>query len=302
MKRVLKWIGLIFAGLIGLIVVVVVGLAIYASASFKPTHADRPLYPITADTSPAGLARGQYLMEGAMACADACHAGENEDLSGFVEEVDMFPISALFAVPNLTPDQSTGLGGWTDAEIARAIREGVDKDGVELIIMPSYNYNALSDADVAAIVGYLRGLEPVSREIPPIRLNWVGKIMLALGAFGQKILQEPITAARETPPAGTAEYGQYLVALGACTECHQANLAGGPLPFSEPDAVPAANLTPAGELPGWTVEQFIAAVTEGMHPAGTALDEGMPRYGMTAEDLAAIFAYLQTIPAVATTD
>jgi hypothetical protein len=45
------------------------------------------------------------------------------------------------------------LGGWSDAEIARAIREGVDKDGVGLVIMPSANYRALSDADVAAVVG-----------------------------------------------------------------------------------------------------------------------------------------------------
>jgi mono/diheme cytochrome c family protein len=58
----------------------------------------------------------------------------------------------------------------------------------------------------------------------------------------------------------------------------------------------AANLTPAGELVGWKVEDFIKAVHEGIKPSGTELSEGMPRYRMSDEDLAAIFAYLKTIP------
>jgi mono/diheme cytochrome c family protein len=196
----------------------------------------------------------------------------------------------------------TGLGGWTDAEIARAIREGVDKDGIELVIMPSAHYTVLSDEDVAAIVGYLRVLAPIKHEIPPLQLNWVGKIMLSLGVFGPTPLQDPITVAQTTPPRGTVENGKYMASIGACTECHQQNLAGGSLPMSPPDAIPAANLTPGGELAGWTVVDFIAAVTEGKHPSGTELSEGMPRYETNPEDLADIFAYLQSLPALSMND
>jgi mono/diheme cytochrome c family protein len=298
MRTVLKWVAIVLGALVGLAVVAGVGLAIYGQASFKRTHADRELYPITADTSPEGLARGEYLMEESMKCTEACHTEGARALAGGSEAINEGPFSGVFAVPNLTPDMETGLGGWTDAEIARAIREGLDKDGVSLVVMPSYNYRALSDSDVAAMVGYLRSLDPVQHEVPAFQLNTFGKVMLALGTFGPSPVGEPITARQDTPQPGTVENGRYMVALGACSDCHQADMAGGPLPFSGPDDVPAANLTPAGELVGWTEEMFIAAVRDGQHPTGRALDEGMPRYGTDDQDLRDIFAYLKTLPAV----
>lgn len=296
MRKILKWMGIVLGGLIGLAILVAAGVAIYANLKFKPTYANRPLYPITADLSPEGIARGRYLMEEAMGCDEACHSPAGAPFTGVVEEVNEGPISAVFAVPNLTPDVETGLGGWSDAEIARAIREGIDKDGRGLIIMPAYNYRALSDADVAAVVGYLRGLQPVRNEIPEISLNLVGKIMLAFGIFGPSPVGEPITASQATPATGTVEYGQYMVAVGACSDCHQANLAGGALPFSEPGSPLAANLTPAGEISAWSETEFIAAVKTGAHPGGGQLHEAMPRYNMNDEDLAAIFMYLKTLP------
>jgi len=297
MKNVLKWVAIILGVLIGIILILGIGGAVYASAQFKPDVSDRPLYEISADTSAEGLARGTYLMEGITDCANACHTNEGGQMIGGSEEIDEGPISGVFATPNLTPDEETGLGSWTDAEIARAIREGVDKDGVALEIMPSYHLNSLSDEDVAAIVAYLRNLEPMRNEVPELQLNTVGKMMLAFGMIGGDALQDPITEPQETPSEGTAAYGEYLVKIGFCRECHQDNMAGGPLPFAEPGDPPAANLTPAGELVGWSSEDFIRAAREGVKPTGTALNDGMPRYQMTDEDLEAIFTYLQSIPA-----
>ena len=296
MKNVLKWIGIVLGGLVGLLVIAAIGLAIYASMKFKPTYANRPLYEITVDTSPEGVARGKSLMEDAMMCAEACHSPEGKPFQGQAEEISAGPIQALFAVPNLTPDQETGLGSWSDAEIARAIREGVDKDGVGLVVMPAYNYKALSDADVAAVIGYLRNLEPVRHEILPFSANTVGKVMMAVGAFGPGSVGEPITAPQDTPLAGTLEYGKYMLALGACSDCHKSNFAGGPIPFAEEGVPWAANLTPAGELANWSEADFLAAVKEGRHPGGGNLHDEMPRYNMTDEDLKAIFMYLKTVP------
>jgi mono/diheme cytochrome c family protein len=298
MRKALKWIGIIILALVGLVLIAGIGTAVYANAQFKPQLEDRPLYEITADTSPEGLERGTYLMEGVMDCTEACHTNPDGNLSGYYEEINEGPISGVFSTPNLTPHEATGLGSWSDTEIARAIREGVDKDGVALELMPSHHYNALSDADVAAIVAYLRSLDPIEKEIPPLQFNTVGKIMLVSGMIGDDALQDPITAPQEAPPPGTDAYGEYLVNIGACRECHQANLAGGPLPFAEPGDPPSANLTPASELRGWAAEDFIRAVREGEKPSGNALSEGMPRYQMTDEDLTAIFEYLQTIPPV----
>ena len=297
MKRILKWVGIVFGVLLGLIVIAVIGLSIYAQSSFKRTYADRPLQPISADTSPEGIARGEYLMEGVMNCTEACHTEGSSTLAGFSESINEGPISFVFAPANVTQDEETGIGSWSDAEIARAIREGIDKDGVGMVIMPSHNYHVLSDEDVAAVVGYLRGVEPVSNEVPPVDGNIVAKIMSALGMFGPNPVGEPISAPQSAPQPGTVEYGAYLVKLGACSDCHGADLAGGPMPMAEPDSVIPANLTPAGNLANWSEGDFIAAVFGGFSQ-GRQLSEDMPRYAMDEADLRAIFAYLKTIPAV----
>ena len=71
--------------------------------------------------------------------------------------------------------------------------------------------------------------------------------------FGASPLGEPITSLQNTPAEGIAEYGAYLVPLGDLKDRHKQNLAGGALPFAGPGSAPAANLTPGGELLGWSV-------------------------------------------------
>lgn len=301
MKKVLKWIGIVLGGLLVLLVVAIIGLVIYGQVKFKPRYTNRPLYEISADTSPEALARGQYLMEGLMSCTEACHSEFGDQaLIGGSEAINEGPISAVFAVSNLTPDDETGLGGWSDAEIARAIREGIDKDGVGLMVMPSYNYHVMGDEDMAAVLGYLRSLEPVRNEVPPFQANAVGKVINALGMFGPSPVGEPITAPQSAPRPGTAEYGSYLVSLAACRDCHHQDLAGGPLPFSDPGAPQSANLTSAGNLSGWSEADFVAAVRTGTLPSGRQLTEGMPRYQINDQDLADMFKYLQSLPPVET--
>lgn len=304
MRKVLKWIGIGLAALIGLLVVVVVGLAIYGNVNFHRV-VDRPVYELVADSSPAGIARGEYLVRDVIGC-QGCHGpavaeGEEVDrdapLIGQAEEVSQGPMQALFAVPNLTPDQETGLGAWSDSEIARAIREGLDRHGVALAIMPSALFQHLSDADTAAIVGYLRSLEPVSNAIPDLDGNIVVKVVLSLGILEPPNPTAPITEPVVMPPAGTAQYGEYLVSFVGCVLCHGENLAGGTLPMAAPDAPEAANLTPAGSLANWNAEQFIQALREGITP-DRQLSDSMPRFDrISDEDLRAIFLYLQSLPA-----
>jgi mono/diheme cytochrome c family protein len=300
MKKILKWFGIVLGALLVLLILVIGGLAIYAQSSFKRAHQDRPLYEISADTSPQGLERGQYLMEDVMFCTEACHSEGNAPapLAGMADYVNEGPVSFVFAPSNITQDPETGIGNWSDAEIGRAIREGIDKDGVGMLIMPSHNYHALSDQDLAAVIGYLRSVEPVRNEVPPLDGNIVAKIMSALGMFGPNPVGEPITEPQVAPQPGTVEYGAYLVRLADCSGCHGLDFAGGPMPMAAPDDPIPANLTPAGKLANWTEGQFIAAVYAGFGEGGRELSANMPRYEMTEADLRAIFAYLQTIPAV----
>ncbi len=68
---------------------------------------------------------------------------------------------------NITPDKSTGIGSWTDDEITRLIRSGVDKHGRrQLSVMPWPGYAKITDEDAKAIVAYLRSLKPVQYRVP----------------------------------------------------------------------------------------------------------------------------------------
>jgi mono/diheme cytochrome c family protein len=70
---------------------------------------------------------------------------------------------------NLTPDRDTGLGGWSDAEIERAVRSGVARDGrtMHWQAMPWDHFSHLSPEDMDALIAYLRALPAVHSEIPP---------------------------------------------------------------------------------------------------------------------------------------
>jgi mono/diheme cytochrome c family protein len=127
----------------------------------------------TTTTAPAGGSRGEYLVR-IMDCA-GCHTPGaltgKPDFSRNLAGSDVgfhVPGAGVFYPPNLTPDRTTGLGGWTDAQIARAIRHGERPDGRRLLpVMPWPSYSALTDADLTALVAHLRMLPPVSQRVPP---------------------------------------------------------------------------------------------------------------------------------------
>lgn len=116
--------------------------------------------------------RGAYLAA-IMDCA-GCHSGRLPDgqidpaahLTGGSIGFEL-PGLGVFYPPNLTGDQATGLGAWTDAEIVAAIRDGMRPDGRILApIMPWQSYAVLTDADAADLVAYLRSLPAAASAVP----------------------------------------------------------------------------------------------------------------------------------------
>jgi mono/diheme cytochrome c family protein len=76
------------------------------------------------------------------------------------------PDLGVFVGPNLTPDEETGLGGWTNAQIAAALTTGVRPDGRILApIMPWHALAHLTKPDLEALVAYLRSLPPVQHKV-----------------------------------------------------------------------------------------------------------------------------------------
>ena len=77
------------------------------------------------------------------------------------------PPGAIRAVvPNITPDPDTGIGHWTDAQIATAIRGGPRPNGTFIgPPIPIALYRGISDHDLAAIIAYLRAVPPIHNAV-----------------------------------------------------------------------------------------------------------------------------------------
>lgn len=156
------------AGLLG-----AVGLALAALAGGLPATAAAT----AAGTGPAALAggdasRGAYLA--AIMDCQGCHSGRLQDgridpaahLTGGSIGFELAGLG-IFYPPNLTPDAATGLGTWSEAEVAAAIREGVRPDGRILApIMPYESYHVMTDADATDLVAYLRSLPATEHAVP----------------------------------------------------------------------------------------------------------------------------------------
>ena len=296
MKKLLKWLGLAIAGLIGLLIVAVVIVYVISSSRINQTYAV-PVDAIAIPADEAAIARGEHIAA-TRGCAD-CH-GEN--LGGAVM-IDEFPVG-LFYATNLTAGPG-GVGAtYSDEDWVRALRHGLGPDGKPLLFMPSHEFYYLSDEDLGALIAYLKTVPPVDNPPTESSVGPLARVLFLAGQF--PLLPAELidhTAPRPTVPAPgvTAEYGQYL-AVG-CTGCHGENGAGGPIPGGPPDWPPAANLTPTGNLANWTEAEFISTLRTGVTPEGHELKaEYMPwpTIGrLTDDELKALWLYLKTLPAPA---
>lgn len=302
-------------GLLILLVVVAVGLP--ATIGLRPFLGPR-LRPITSRTyqrTPARLERGKYLVESVAACL-VCHSPHDwtkHDLptpSGMAGAGEVFPLAKLpgeVTAPNITPDPETGLGRWTDDEIGRAIREGVDRDGNTLFpIMPYDHYRHLSDEDTASVVVYLRSLPAVRNPLPPTRIIFPVKYLI-------RGVPEPVTAPIPEPDVSTpVNRGKYLVEVAGCSDCHTPQKRGQPLPglnfaggfvLEGPwGRVAGANITPdASTGLSYENEATFASALRAGYVNGRALSPIMPWSAyrtLTDPDMLAMFAYLKTMPPV----
>lgn len=250
------------------------------------------------------LERGTYLMEGIVACGN-CHTPQGPD--GPLPGMDLaggmlFDLEGMTAYSaNITPDVETGIGGWSDAEIITAIREGRRPDGSVIgPPMPFSLYRGISDSDARAIVAYIRAQQPVKNVVP--KSTYAFPLPPAYGP--------PVESVAEVPRDDKVAYGAYLAGpLGHCVECHspmgpqgpdwENQLGAGGFEFPGPWGVSVSpNITPAG-LAEWSDAAIKTAITRGLRPDGSRLLPPMPvtYYArMTEADLDALVAYLRSLP------
>lgn len=302
----------VLVGIVTVLLALVVVLVVTVSVRWNRTF-EYPLQDITVSTDPANVARGEYLYRTVSVCG-ACHSvggEENPDL--LPAGGRKFDISELGVVytPNITPAMETGIGGWTDGEVIRAIREGIGKDNHFLVIMPSDIFHSMSDDDVQAIVAYLRSLEPLENDVPAFRPSLLGRVLLSFAISPP----DPITGPVVAPPRGaTAEYGEYLAnAVSPCAACHTPRVRGeidwdrvwsGGEPFEVGEStIYSSNLTGDVEtgIGTWTAEDFFRATTTGVNPQGEVLQLPMPWSqfrNMTEDDLRAIWLHVRSVPPI----
>jgi hypothetical protein len=203
--------------------------------------------------------------------------------------------------PNITPAGS--IGGWTDDQAVRAIREGILPDGsVVGPPMPISLYRGLSDDDVMSMVMYLR-------TVPAVDLDpgdSVYKIPLP-PAYGP-----PVVSVAHPVEGVTVDYGAYLAGpVAHCMECHSTfgeqgpmfdtHLGAGGFEFHGPWGTSvASNITShADGIAVWTDAELADMIVKGMRPGGEPMLPPMP-YGylanMTEDDLAAVILYLRSLP------
>lgn len=260
----------------------------------QPRQVTATAIPIPTDA--AALDRGRHLAEVVTNCTN-CHG---DDYSGR-EMADNFWLGRLWSA-NLTPGRG-GIADLSVGDLVRSIRHGVKADGRPVLMMPSQYLYHLSDADLGAVIAYLRSLPPVDREVPELRLGPLTVFAIATGQVPElvpaDVLAKDPTRMEPPEPAATSDYGAYLVETGGCKVCHHENLAGGRHPLALPEEPPPPDLRPVGRIASWSEDDFLRALRSGVTPEGDQLDPRWmpwPAIGrMSDTELRAIYRFLQTI-------
>ncbi len=294
MRTILNWLGRIVVGLVVLIAILAAFIYVRSEQMANETfHA--PEVSITVPTDAASIERGHHIATVISDCT-GCHG---KDFSGTVVIDD--PALGRFVSANLTQGKNGVGGSLSDADFVHILRYGIKPDSHSVLLMPSTDFQHFSDADLGAVIAYIKSLPPVDSNLPGTQLGPLGRVLLVAGQLPLVIAPQIDQAKAGGPaitPAVSAEYGKYMVSV-SCAGCHGEGLSGGHVPGTPPSFPSAANLTPSGEVGAWTEAQFQTAVQTGMTPAGKKLVPFMPYQtfaNLTNDEVQALWLYVHSVP------
>lgn len=292
MKKFFKWVGVF----LGALVVLLLGAYAFIYSSVKSRlekQYEVTVRPVTIPTDSASIALGAHVAS-IKGCYD-CH-GENYGGNIVIDD----PAMGRIVGPNITTGKGGLLsrhGSFTDEDYIRAIRHGVGKNGKTLKLMPSYEYNPLSNQDMGSLVAFLKSLPPIDNEPPSTELKPLAYILTNFDKL-PLVVAEKVDHDAVSPevviPEISPSYGKYVAI--SCTGCHRENFKGGDAII--PGSPPVPNITATGSIGKWTEEQFIQTLLNGVTPEGKKLD---PKYmpwpmakSLTETEIKSIYAFLKS--------
>lgn len=309
MKKIFKVIGIV----LGVVMLFVAIGATYIHISGIPTY-DKPQIPtVTVESTPEKIEKGEKIAS--MLCVH-CHSDNNNLLVG--KKVEDIPTSfgSIFSA-NITNHKEKGIGNWSDGEIIYFLRTGLRKDGS---YSPPYmpKFPLLSDADIESLVAWLRSdryAVQASNKVPPktepsFLVKFLCRVAFKPLPYPEKKIENPDTT-------DVLAWGKYLAnGQYACFSCHSADFktnnelepeksvgfyGGGNLLLDlQGNIIKSANITPHQTgIANWTEEDFIVAMRTGKRKNGEQFKYPMlPYTRLTDGELKAIYAYLNSVPAI----
>ena len=237
----------------------------------------------------------------------SCHKAEGSDdslvLAGGQRFLSDF---GTFVAPNISPDPIFGIGEWSQEEFASAVLNGTSPEGRHYYpAFPYTTYARMTDQDVADLWAFWQTLPYADVESLPHEVGFPFNIRASLGPWKELFLNRDWVMPAATPEL---ERGRYLVeALGHCAECHTSrNLIGGLQMSNWMGGAP--NPSGEGRIPGispghldWSDTDIAYYLETGFTPdfdsaGGKMADVVANLSKLTAEDRAAIAAYLKALP------
>ena len=263
------------------------------------------LTPRTAD-----LANGATMFN--IGGCSSCHATPHQDdltkLGGGLALATPF---GTFRVPNISPDQTHGIGAWSELEFVNAMKKGIGEDGEHLYpAFPYSSYQHMKLDDVRDLFAYLRTLPPVATPSQPHDIPFPFSVRRGLGLW-QLLYVDGKAFVPDSTKDAVWNRGAYLVeGPGHCAECHSPrNVIGGidaDRRFAGgPDAegkgwVP--NITPSPDgIPNYSVKDIAYLLETGFTPdldsvGGSMADVVKNTSKLTAADRQAIATYIKSLP------
>lgn len=290
MKRLFRWTA---------ILALCIGVGLFVT---RPETADPALFEgLVADPENGALV---FAAMGCASCHMAAEDGTPDALPGGRRFVSDF---GTFIAPNISPDPTHGIGGWSDLEIASAVLHGTSPRGQHYFpAFPYTTYARTTPQDMTDLITHLKNLPPQDTASIPHEVGFPFNIRAFLG--GWKALFADTDWVIVGPLDAQQTRGRYLVeAMGHCGECHTPRNAVGGL---KRDAwlTGAPNPSGDGTIPGitanqldWSDSDVVAYLRTGFTPefdtAGGSMAEIVENLGqLPVTDIEAIVAYLRLVP------